>query len=140
MKRFWHIAALSLALGASVHLPAAASPSASAHPADTPTYSQAFNRLGGASHAYSDGKGGLFLIYTRGDGHRLMFKMMSSLAQGRGILLPTFWKPPQGWLEVNKWEAISRLRTKPLAVSPLSPMPHDRYHPGVKLLARSGSN
>ena len=131
MKWPLYVVALSLVMGATAHLPAAASPTTPASPAN-------IKNLGQVSHAYSDGKGGMFLIYTRRDGRRLIFRMMSNLAQEKANLLPPSWKPPQGWLEVNKWEAISRLRTKPLAVRPPPQTPPDRYHPGVKLLARSG--
>lgn len=119
MNKWIQLAALSLVMGTVGH-PVEAAPVQAPGAAGALTEFQAFKKYGYPSSLYLDGKGGKFLIYALKDGGRLMFKLMPNRLLVRADHLPLEEKPTR-------------------AVQPPSPVaPHDRYHPGVKLLARSG--
>jgi hypothetical protein len=127
-------------LGTAAHL-AEATPVQALSSHSAITSSEALKEYGPPTSVYLDGKGGKFFIYTLGEGARLMFKLMPNGTQAEGDLLPRDWRPARGGREIKLAKRAQprapRLRFKaPQAVRP--PAPPDRYHPGVRLLARSG--
>lgn len=138
MNKWIQFAALSLVLGAATH-PVKAAPAPAPGQANALTDWKAFQSYGYPSSLYLDGKGGRFLIYTLKGGRRLMIKLMPNRRLARADLLPPDWKPARGGQEIKLPQRyVPGLRSiNPQAIRPPT-APHDRYHPGVKLLAQAG--
>lgn len=138
MNKWIQFAALSLVLGAATH-PVKAAPAPAPSQPDTITLLQA-KAWYGQPDIYLDGKGGNFWLFTLRNGRRLMIEVAPQDKPVKRQVLPWSWQPAPGGHVLKRGErTLTFVPAPPRSAPPrlMLPVP-DRYHPGVKLLARAG--
>ena len=104
---------------------------------DSMTFAQAENQYGEPDSIYLDGKGGAFWLFTLPESRRLMIEVAPHGGRpGKRRLLPPSWRPaPGGRVYKEGARALTLVPAPRRSATPRRVTP-DRYHPGVKLLAR----
>lgn len=105
------------------------------------TFSQVQAEYGRPDSIYLDGKGGPFWLFVLRNGRRMMIEVAPQDKPVKRQYLPWSWQPAPGGHVLKAGRGPLTFIPDPRRSVPpgqfVPPaVPHDRYHPGVKLLAR----